>query len=229
VEAKDMSFSADLASYSATDITMGVDPGLNGGLAILLGGVAVVHSPPIITSKVKKRTKGRGLHEVVARDYDLAAMHGLLKPFEGQNVLFAIERVMATSRDSSYSMFSFGEGVGYWKMAAVACGFKLIEITSVEWKKHYPEMLDTVEINTLRGSISILRGKDKVAKGKAEKGGIKKEMSALSRELKGHAKDAARFLATKLYPDVAESFKLKKDDGKAEAVLIARYAQAHYR
>jgi hypothetical protein len=37
------------------------------------------------------------------------------------------------------------------------------------------------------------------------------------------AKDHARELAAILYPELSESFKLKKDDGKAEALLIAEY------
>ena len=36
-------------------------------------------------------------------------------------------------------------------------------------------------------------------------------------------KDHSRLLATRLYPDLADQFKRKKDDGRAEALLIARY------
>jgi crossover junction endodeoxyribonuclease RuvC len=36
-------------------------------------------------------------------------------------------------------------------------------------------------------------------------------------------KDQSRLLAIRLFPSVAEHFKLKKHDGRAEAALIARY------
>ena len=38
-------------------------------------------------------------------------------------------------------------------------------------------------------------------------------------------KDASRLLATRLYPNESELFKRKKDDGRAEALLIARYGE----
>lgn len=47
----------------------------------------------------------------------------------------------------------------------------------------------------------------------------KKEMG-----LTGKSKDDSRLLATEMWPHWAERFRLKKDDGKAEAALIA---QAH--
>jgi hypothetical protein len=41
------------------------------------------------------------------------------------------------------------------------------------------------------------------------------------------AKDKARELAGKLYPELKECFELKKDDGKAESLLIAEYIRRH--
>ena len=48
----------------------------------------------------------------------------------------------------------------------------------------------------------------------------KKEMG-----LTGKDKDASRHLATELWPDMQQHWKLKKQDGKAEAALIAEYAR----
>ena len=36
-------------------------------------------------------------------------------------------------------------------------------------------------------------------------------------------KDHSRLLATRLYPNMADKFIRKKDDGRAEAILIAKY------
>lgn len=38
-------------------------------------------------------------------------------------------------------------------------------------------------------------------------------------------KDASRELATRFYPDIASELKLKKHHGRADALLLARYAQ----
>lgn len=44
----------------------------------------------------------------------------------------------------------------------------------------------------------------------------------------GKDKSASRALAMELYPAHAHSFRLKKDDGKAEAALIARWGLGEY-
>ena len=41
-------------------------------------------------------------------------------------------------------------------------------------------------------------------------------------------KDLSRSMATRLYPKNAEQFKRKKDDGRAEATLIAHWARGKY-
>ena len=41
--------------------------------------------------------------------------------------------------------------------------------------------------------------------------------------LRGKPKAASRGMATELFPDFADQFRRVKDDGRAEAALIARY------
>jgi len=43
--------------------------------------------------------------------------------------------------------------------------------------------------------------------------------------ISGKDKDAARTVASRLYPEIASKLARKKDDGRAEAVLIAHYGQ----
>jgi crossover junction endodeoxyribonuclease RuvC len=43
--------------------------------------------------------------------------------------------------------------------------------------------------------------------------------------ISGKDKDAARTLASRLYPNAADALARKKDDGRAEAILIAHYGQ----
>jgi hypothetical protein len=52
---------------------------------------------------------------------------------------------------------------------------------------------------------------------------IKKKYQQDMAQAKKLAKDNARNLAGILYPKLKEEFILKKDDGKAEAILIAEY------
>lgn len=44
----------------------------------------------------------------------------------------------------------------------------------------------------------------------------------------GKDKDAARELAIELFPELADQLKRKKDHGRAEALLIARFGVSHY-
>lgn len=46
--------------------------------------------------------------------------------------------------------------------------------------------------------------------------------------LSGLGKDASRAIVTKLYPSEAKQFARVKDDGRAEAVLIALYGAKHF-
>jgi len=201
------------------NVTIGIDPGLGGGVAILLGEQAVVYDIPKIRLKGKKNAKDRTV-------FDMPKMIGMLRPFEKQNVLFAIEKVSVRPGERGVASFNFGEGFGYWKMAAVALGFKLVEIRPQEWKNHFSDLLTSKEILDLRDSEKALKGQLKAVKDTKLKKSINKEIATVSRQIKTLAKDSARLYATKLHPVLADSFKLKKDDGKAEALLIATYAQA---
>jgi hypothetical protein len=204
-----------------------VDPGLQGGLAFLIDK-PFVHEPPTLTRLVKRKSKMRGMHDVKVRDFNLGAICDLLRPFQGQNILFAIEKVSVRPQEGTIASFNFGAGYAYWKMAAVAHGFKLVEIPPQRWKNDYPQLTSTPEIMALKDQLKSLRISKKKSKGAADKNSNRKETEAINRSIKTIAKSAARTLAAKLYPELADSFKLKKQDGLAEAILIALYAKNHY-
>jgi hypothetical protein len=210
----------DIKLSSAVQVTMGVDPGNQGALAVLIGDAPVIYPTPLIKVKVGNKWRPK---------YDIEKIWGFLKSFSQQSVIFVIEKVNARFGESPVSAFAFGKSVAYWEMAAVAAGFEVHEVSPVEWKDHYTDLLDTLEINDLRESIHALKAKSKVVKDKKQLNRIKTEVATLNRQLKSHAKDAARAYAAKLYPDVADCFKLKKQDGSAEALLLAKYANFKYR
>lgn len=201
---------------------VGIDPGLGGGLAIMTqkpdGSVeSAVYYIPVIRDKPKnKKSKGKN-------DYDVPTLSKILKPYEGKKVFVCLEKVSAMPGNGNVSMFTFGEGFGIWRGLVGAMGFDVKMVTPMTWKSEWgdqllkklekPEILklSPVEVNRLSATD---RKKHKEAKVLH-----KQEMD----KAKKLAKDHARELAGKLYPNLSEEFELKKDDGKAEALLIAEY------
>lgn len=202
------------------DVIMGVDPGISGALCILVGG-----SPSVFDTPTNKVVKGTGKKKRNVNVHNIEAMRDMLRPFAGQNVTFALEKVSARPGEGVVSSFNFGQAYAFWKMAAVCFEFDLIEITPTTWKKTYPQLSHTDEMDNLRDEIKALRAKAKVMKDNDKKETIKEDVSSMNRKLKTIMKDASRALASEFYPSMAGNLKLKKHDGRAESILIARYAQ----
>ena len=75
----------------------------------------------------------------------------------------------------------------------------------------------------IRAKIKLLESNSKLEKDKDQKKLNKKEIEKEHRSLKALAKTQARVLAQEMYPDLAERFERKLDDGVAESLLIALY------
>lgn len=201
---------------------IGIDPGLGGGFSIMTqaldGKVSCeVHGVPVIRDKPKtKKAKGKN-------DYDVAAIAKILKPYEGKNVFVCLERVNAMPGQGVTSMFTFGEGFGIWRGVVGALGFSLKLVTPMTWKSEWADKLlkkveksDLVKLNPIQ--VNKLSATDRKAHKEAKK--LHKQEMDKAKKL---SKDHARELAGILYPELVDSFVLKKDDGKAEALLIAEY------
>ena len=201
---------------SKIKIVAAVDPGLTGALCVMLGDAPVIYDPPLT-----KTDKGK-------MQFDIIAMRDMLSSFVDQEVICGIELVHAMPRESPVASFNFGAGYMAWKMCATCFGFEVIDISPMKWKKAYPELTNSPEIDELREELKSLRAQEKVTKAKKMKADINRQINTLSRRVKVHAKDAARELARSLYPDLNGCFKLKKHDGRAEALLIAKYTREHY-
>lgn len=180
---------------------IGIDPGLGGAVAIKNGDSVSVFDVP--TAKTKKGKE----------DYDLAAMSKILAPYKG--AVAYIEDVHAMPGNGGVSMFNFGRGKGLWEMAIVANGLTIVYVSPQTWKKDYPELVPVKAPKKPKGSAP------KTKKEKAEAAKQKRLVKAL-------AKETARKLAGTLYPQLADRFKTVNSDGRAEAVLIAKYAEKHY-
>jgi crossover junction endodeoxyribonuclease RuvC len=150
--------------------TVGIDPGLTGGIALISdAGAAYVYDMPIVqiskTGFVKNAVDVNGLASI---------LKGLDVCYSFDGVY--IERVNAFPGQGVASMFSLG--MSFWGAAGVVAGLRL-PLSLVEpaaWKRHFKLNKD---------------------------------------------KELSRGLASRLYPGVDLS--RKKDHGKAEALLIARY------
>ena len=193
---------------------IGIDCGLNGGISIIDDDISVCSMP------VKKEDE--------KKVYDIEKILTLFRKYVGKDVVFCIERQGVRPGESGTSALTIGKNYGLLLGAAMAFGFNVIIVTPQKWKKFYDELSITPEIEGLRSKAKSLEEQLKTVKDKAEKKRIKKEADSTRRGIKVMAKDNARLLAAKLYPELAKEFALKKDDGKAEAVLIANFCKATY-
>lgn len=145
--------------------TMGIDPGQNGGLAVVgLDGKALV----------AMRYPG---------DTGLAA--STVRAWNGCYVirLCVLEKVASMPRQGVASTFKFGWNAGAWEGILAALQIPYVLVTPQKWMN----------------AVFDSRGK-----------GVDKKARSLE-------------LARRLHPDV--DLRHKADDGKAEALLMARYAR----
>ena len=158
---------------------IGIDPGLDGALAIIEPADTMVFDTPVFTTKVARGTK---------RVYDLGRMVNWLQPWADQErggvripSHAFIENIHSMPGQGVRSMFSMGYGVGAWHGILTALGIEYTLVTPQKWKAPFG--------------------------------------------LLGCGKDDARLLAQRLWPDRAVLFERKKDDGRADAMLIAEYGR----
>ena len=112
-----------------TSVYIGIDPGLDGAVAVLdaEGRILACNNTPTLTIKV-----GRGNR----RQYVVAQMVSLLQYYGGApNAVVGLEFVRAMPDQGVTSMFSMGRGVGLWEGIITALGFPLIQITPQVWKR----------------------------------------------------------------------------------------------
>ena len=194
---------------------IGVDPGKSGAVTIL--GIdrsfAQVFDVPLMIEKKGKKKK---------QVYNVQAMVDILRPFAGLTTLACIESVHSMPGEGSSSSFSFGRGLGLWEgiIAGLGCSYEMV--TPQSWKKQWAEELlmtsiSKPEILNLTPQAIKKLGKQK----QIEFDEAKKEYGRKKAKQKETAKDAARQLASRLYPQLADEFVLKKHDGRAESLLIA--------
>jgi len=110
--------------------TIGIDPGLDGAIGVLYGGVFVaVEEMPV-------RVKGSGY---IKREVDAEALIRALRRHVAPDCSahVALERVGARPGQGSSSMFSFGDSFGAARASVAACRYELTQVAPEVWKRHY--------------------------------------------------------------------------------------------
>jgi crossover junction endodeoxyribonuclease RuvC len=143
---------------------VGIDPGISGAFALLVGGqIEQIIDMPTIMVRGRARVTAAGVVDNLVG----------LNPHR-----VVIEEVGVMPRQGIASGFSFGYGAGILEGVCAALGHPVTMVRPNVWKR---------EANV-----------------PADKG-------------------AARMMATRLWPDHANLFARVKDDGRAEAALLARW------
>lgn len=156
-------------------IVLGIDPGLDGAVAVINHGYPLMTATQVLDTPTAKDGKHR-----VYLPTEMKAI--LVNVVGGKTCCVFIERVHAMPKQGVSSSFNFGVGYGLWQGLVAGLGLPVEFVTPQAWQK---EMLAGMQ------------------------GG----------------KDASRIRAQQLFPEIHEQFSRKKDDGRADAILIAEFGR----
>lgn len=95
-------------------IIIGIDPGANGGIAIVDGAELSAYNMP-------------------ATPADLLAF---IKQYQ-DNAICYMEKVGGMPGNGGSAMFNFGKGYGHLEMALIAAGIPTVTVTPAKWQKHF--------------------------------------------------------------------------------------------
>jgi hypothetical protein len=114
------------------EVFIGIDPGLDGALAVIDGTAVLLHDTPV--GEVGKQGGKR-------RVYLEALMADLLRPYAGRPVRVMLERSQAMGArvqgrtQGVSSSFSIGEGYGLWRGILAGLGMTWETVPPATWKK----------------------------------------------------------------------------------------------
>jgi crossover junction endodeoxyribonuclease RuvC len=177
-------------------IYLGIDPGVNGAIAFYRVGSNKLKIEDMPTFKQKVGKKER-------KQIDSKQLVKIIKSLKKINHAF-VEKVNAYPQQGVVSVFNFGYSYGV--IIGILAG-RSIPITYVlprKWKEDIN--LQTKKISRKRPTTNKKEFKD---------------WDKLRAKGKTMNKEFARDRAIKEFPNYKEYFKRKKDDGRAEAALIA--------
>lgn len=111
---------------------IGIDPGLQGAVAVVSTENAVAH---VLDTPVVSFTKNKK----VRTGYDVPGMARLLTLFRGarNDMMIYLEQVNAHPENAVRAAFLMGRGVGTWEGVIGALHLPLQYVTPVVWKRHH--------------------------------------------------------------------------------------------
>jgi crossover junction endodeoxyribonuclease RuvC len=112
---------------------------------------------------------------------------------DGASCQIVIEQVNAMKGQGVTSMFNFGKGLGVILGCVAALDYTPTFVSPQRWQRHYSTIL--------------------AAKANIENKNLRRKAG----------KTESLRLAREMFPDLADKLKRVKDDGRADALLIARY------
>jgi len=213
---------------------IGFDPGISGGISVIDKDI-IVYSMPIIRIKKGKKTKNT---------YDVVEIVKIVKKHYTDGTHFAIELVSTRPGEGGVSAFNFGKGFGELiGICTFASGIAPFLIFPATWKKHFPDLINSSikiyrkckekikeDIKSLTKQYNQTKTKEKTLKKKYKEEivKLKKDVAKIDRDIKKEAKAQSRRICQYRYPHLADEFKLVKDDGKSDALLIGLYTRDNF-
>ncbi len=148
---------------------IGIDPGLDGGIAIISDAGVLIYDMPTVEYSI---SGGK-----MRREINIGALTSIIRKVHGTAYVEALNGRPGRGATE----FRLGETYGMIKAVCVLTGTPYKLVSPQRWKKHFNLTKD---------------------------------------------KDTSRAKASAIFPDRAKMFARKKDDGRAEAALIAHYGKS---
>ena len=107
---------------------IGIDPGLNGALAVIHddGSVVAVHDTPTLLLRTSRGTK---------QEYDVPGLVALLVPYVSPQAHVILEESQAMPGQGTRSMFMVGVGFGVWLGVLAALPLPHTRVRPATWKR----------------------------------------------------------------------------------------------
>ena len=110
-------------------IIFGIDPGLNGAIAVFNNNkIKVVFEIPVMTEGKKNKKQLNSAHLVKLLRDNLV---------EDEEISVVVEQVNAMPGQGVTSMFNFGQTFGSIKGICAALGLPIFYVRPAKWKKHF--------------------------------------------------------------------------------------------
>lgn len=179
-------------------VVYGVDPGVSGAVSVIVDG----RLDHVFDVPAMPQPSGKGNRVQAAMLAEHVRDAQARWPMSTAEHVAVIEHVSAMPTDGGPQAFAFGHAAGAIEGVMAALGVAVELVTPAKWKADM--------------GLSVSRGRADPY----ETPEARKKRKAAEKRL---AKEASRGMAARFYPAHAGSFARVCDDGRAEAVLLARW------